>query len=102
MTTATDAAQSKAQEILKDRPGMVFRIAIQGGGCNGFRYDFSLTEPEQDDIVICEGIVTDPISNVYLVDAVLDFTSDNPFAQTFTLSNPQVQTTCGCGESFGF
>jgi len=82
-------------------PGKVFRIAIEGGGCSGFKYDFSVTDPEEDDIVIEGGIVTDPLSYTYLENSLLDFKYDL-FMSTFIVENPDVKTTCGCGESIGF
>ncbi len=100
----TEDAKHKAAEILDENPGKVFRIAIHGGGCSGFRYEFSLDEPTEDDVVIAESnehaIVTDMFSNMYLEGAVLGFRND-PFMQTFTIENPNATTQCGCGESFG-
>lgn len=105
MMTATMEAKTMVSVILDSNPGMVFRVSLQGGGCNGFKYDFQLTEREDDDIVIAESgdhmIVTDAISSMYLDGAILDF-KDDIFTKTFVLENPNVQTTCGCGASVGF
>jgi len=99
MLTATQEAQERVAMILEKKPGKVFRVFIKGGGCSGFRYGFDLTESEDDDIVVSEGIVTDPFSGMYLDNAILNFT-DDVFSQTFVLENPDAKTTCGCGESF--
>jgi iron-sulfur cluster assembly accessory protein len=101
MLTATENAIAQVATILSERPGKVFRVSIKGGGCSGFKYGFDLTERGEDDLIISEGIVTDHISGAYLDKAVLDFKND-VFSQTFVLENPDVKTTCGCGESFGF
>jgi len=104
MMSATQEAKMKAAEILDKNPGKVFRVAISGGGCSGFRYGFELTDREDDDIIVAEdgdhAIVTDTISILYLEGAVLDFKND-PFMAAFTINNPNVTTTCGCGSSFG-
>ena len=92
-------AVAKVQEITEKNPGMVFRVAIQGAGCAGFQYVFGVTEPEDDDIVVSEGIVTDQLSMMYLEEAELDF-KVNTFSQVFVVNNPNAKTTCGCGESF--
>ena len=101
MLTASQEAKTRVAMILSERPGKVFRVSIKGGGCSGFKYGFDLTESEDDDLIVAEGIVTDHISGAYLDQAVLDFKND-VFSQAFVLENPDVKTTCGCGESFGF
>ena len=99
--TVTPEAQSKALDILKDAgPDMVFRIAIKGGGCSGFQYEFLLDEKKDDDIIVDEGIVTDMISIQYLDGSVLEFEMQT-FSQLFVLKNPNEKTRCGCGSSFG-
>lgn len=103
MLTATQEAKVQVATILERNPGKVFRVSINGGGCSGFRYGFDLTDREEDDIVVAESgdyaIVTDMISSMYLEGAVLNF-KDDIFTKTFVLENPNVKTTCGCGESF--
>ena len=103
MLTATEQAQARVGAILEnpDYSGKVFRVAIAGGGCSGFKYEFDITEPEDDDIKVGEGIVTDPLSQMYLDGATLEYV-DDVFIQAFRVTNPQVKTTCGCGESIGF
>jgi iron-sulfur cluster insertion protein len=105
MMHATEEAQNKAAEIFVKNPGKVFRIAISGGGCSGFKNDFELTEREPDDIIVAEcgdsAIVTDVISQMYLEGAVLDFKND-PFMASFVLNNPNVKSSCGCGNSVSF
>ncbi len=104
MITATPEAKTQVATVLDKNPGKVFRVAIEGGGCSGFKYNFSLTEREEDDVIVAESgdhaIVTDYLSQMYLDGAVLHFKTDL-FMSSFILENPNVKTTCGCGESFG-
>ena len=98
---ATELAQTKVNEILADQPGKVFRVSIKGGGCNGFEYEFQVSDPEDEDVIVGEGVVTDFISHQYLVGSCLDF-EDTIFSKLFVLKNPNVKSSCGCGKSFGF
>ena len=101
----TPAAIEKVKDIIIDEndPGLGLRIAVQGGGCSGFQYAFSLDRPQQDDMVadLTEGVqlMIDAMSMMYLEGATLDF-KDDLNGQTFIISNPNAQTSCGCGSSF--
>ena len=97
--TATLAAKLKVDQILSENYGRVFRISIHGGGCSGLQYAFTLADPEDDDLVIAEGIVVDPISAMHIEESVLDYRLET-FSALFVLENPNART-CGCGKSFG-
>ena len=97
--TATLDAKKRIQEILSENSGKVFRISVSGGGCSGLQYAFDLTEPQDEDIVISEGIVVDPMSNLHIDGSVLDF-REEIFNHMFVLENQNMRT-CGCGKSFG-
>lgn len=106
MMIATDKAKVKVVEVLTKKPGCAFRVAIQGGGCNGFQYQFLLDEQiDDDDILIDEidgnKIVVDPMSAMYLENSTLDF-KEEIFSQMFVINNPNVSGTCGCGSSMSF
>lgn len=95
----TEAAQTRVNRVLDS--DNVFRVEIQGGGCTGFKYNFDITKSQEDDIYIGERVVVDPMSMMYLEGSTLDF-KDTIFSQSFVIDNPNVKTTCGCGESIGF
>jgi len=105
----TEAAQKRVELVLYgDGMGLapkpkdnVFRVEIQGGGCTGFKYNFDVTKSQEDDIYIGERVVVDPMSMMYLEGSTLDF-KETIFSQSFVIENPNVKTTCGCGESIGF
>jgi len=102
----TPAAVSKIEEILseEDEEGLGLRIAVQGGGCSGFQYGFSLDHPQQDDNVanLSENaqLMIDAMSMMYLEEATLDYKDDKLNGSAFLISNPNAKTTCGCGSSF--
>ena len=76
---------------------------VQGGGCSGFQYGFTIDEElNEDDFVIEDAeelIVTDSMSMQYLVGAVVNYKEDLSGSQ-FVIENPNAQSTCGCGSSF--
>ena len=59
----TDKALKQINQLLltKDK-GSFFRIAIKGGGCSGFQYDFSFDKNQQEDDLRHENVVIDKAS----------------------------------------
>ena len=102
----TDAAAEKIADILAEEsnPNMKLRTFVQGGGCAGFSYGFTLEEDQNDDdFVITKGNVTllvDAMSMQYLQGAKIDYREDL-MSSNFTIINPNASTQCGCGSSFG-
>ena len=84
--------------LAKDK-GSFFRIAIKGGGCSGFQYDFSFEKkPEADDLKF-NNILIDKKSAELLKGSEVDFVSEL-IGDSFKISNPQSKSSCGCGVSF--
>ena len=84
------------------RPVML-RVAVEGGGCSGFQYQFDLVEaPESDDATIERdgaAAVVDSMSAVLLKGSEIDFVDELAGAQ-FRINNPNAKSSCGCGVSF--
>ena len=105
MVTLTEQALNKLKQIIQsdDMPDAKIRIYVEGGGCAGFSYGFSIEEAEQeDDFVVSEkelDVLIDPISMSYLEGIVVDFKSDIN-GERFAIQNPKAASTCGCGSSF--
>lgn len=102
MITITESAQRKIQEILSEEsnPDLKVRAFVQGGGCSGFQYGFTLDEtidPDQDFEI--DGVLIDTMSMQYMTGATIDFKED-AMGASFVIDNPQATTTCGCGSSF--
>ena len=102
--TVSARAAKRISTILASEGGkMMLRLAVTGGGCSGFQYNFALDETRLDeDLFIEEGgakILIDPMSLDFLAGAEIDFT-DGLIGQAFKVNNPNATASCGCGTSF--
>ena len=95
-------AVEKIRQLISNKPeGTYFRIAVKGGGCSGFKYDFSFdTKIDQNDLKH-ENIVVDKSSLEMLKGSQVDF-SQELIGDSFKISNPKTKSSCGCGISFSF
>tara|TARA_Y100001935_G_C17016332_1_gene365548 strand:- start:160 stop:477 length:318 start_codon:yes stop_codon:yes gene_type:complete len=96
----TDKAIKQINNLLsKKDKGSFFRIAIKGGGCSGFQYDFSYDlKPSEDDLVQ-NNILIDKQSADLLKGSEIDYV-DELIGESFKITNPQTKSSCGCGVSF--
>jgi iron-sulfur cluster insertion protein len=107
MTTAitlTERAAARIRDIVTAEPGKsALRIAVQGGGCSGFQYEFALADAaNSEDLVVTRDGATaliDPVSQIYMAGSEIDFV-DELLGQSFKIHNPQATASCGCGTSF--
>lgn len=103
MITITEAAQAKISEVLAEEPKSKLRMFIQGGGCAGFSYGFTIDdEQSEDDFEFTAGsssVLVDSLSLQYLEGSVVDY-KDDLEGSRFSISNPKASSTCGCGSSF--
>mgnify|MGYP006082111419 CR=1 FL=1 len=99
------SAVAKVRALVEEEgcPGLKLRVFVTGGGCSGFQYGFSFDEiqNEDDTLVNKDGIsvVVDSLSFQYLVGSQLDYQEGLEGAR-FVVTNPNANTTCGCGASF--
>ena len=100
MIKITNKAYKRISSIEKEDPNHYLRVYVQGGGCSGFKYGFSLDYKSKEDIELEKLVIIDPVSLLYLDGSVLDYETSLQ-GELFTISNPNVKSTCGCGESFG-
>jgi len=96
----TDKALKQINNLLsKKDKGSFFRIAIKGGGCSGFQYEFTIDSSKTDDDLSYENILIDKISADLLKGSEIDYISELIGSQ-FKITNPQSKSSCGCGVSF--
>jgi iron-sulfur cluster assembly accessory protein len=102
--TLSDRAARRISAILaREAGGTMLRLAVTGGGCSGFQYNFALDEARLEDDLVLEKdgatVLIDPVSLDFLVGAEIDFT-DDLIGQAFKINNPNATSSCGCGTSF--
>ena len=95
------AVERVNQLIAKKPSGTFFRIAVKGGGCSGFKYDFSFDNKLDEADLKHENIVVDKSSLQLLKGSLVDFTEEL-IGESFKISNPKTKSSCGCGISFSF
>ena len=104
----TPRAVEQIARIIASEDGNVFRLAVLGGGCSGFQYQFSLDDAPHDDDVILQYRTASDDEVVAVIDSMsLDFISggqldflDELAGQYFQVNNPNASAGCGCGTSF--
>jgi iron-sulfur cluster insertion protein len=102
MITITESAQQRIQAILAEENNPILRVRafVQGGGCSGMQYGFTLDEStDPDDDFEVSGVLVDSMSMQYLTGAIIDYRED-AMGANFVIDNPNAQTSCGCGSSF--
>ena len=96
----TDNALKQIGNLLsKKDKGSFFRIAIKGGGCSGFQYEFTFDQSMDKDDLNFENILIDKASADLLKGSEIDYVSEL-IGEQFKITNPQTKSSCGCGVSF--
>jgi len=100
MINLTETAKNQISEVLSDGSGKYVRAFVQGGGCSGFNYGFTIEEDKEEDDFVIDQLIIDSMSMQYFENATIDYTSDKLKGSQFVISNPNAKSTCGCGSSF--
>jgi len=99
------SAVTKLRELLaeENNPNVKLRVFVQGGGCSGMQYGFTLDEVQNEDDFDFDytdvKVLVDSISMTYLQNANIRW-NDDIMGASFVIDNPNAETTCGCGSSF--
>ena len=96
----TNRAKEQIEKIIdEDQLKKFFRISVKGGGCSGFKYDFSFeNEVDKKDIVFGKAII-DKTSLDIIAGSTIDFQKEM-IGESFVINNPKASSSCGCGLSF--
>lgn len=102
--SVTDSAAKRIAFLAAKEPKPVMmRVAVLGGGCSGFQYNFSFEEQRnEDDLLIEQGgasVLVDSTSLELLKGSQLDYVEEMVGA-AFQVNNPNATSSCGCGNSF--
>jgi len=89
--------------VATEADGACLRVAVQGGGCSGFSYVFSIDAKQTaEDLVVSRDGVTvlvDDMSLQYMQGSEIDWV-DDLIGASFQIKNPNATANCGCGTSF--
>ena len=95
-------AVEKIDQLIGKKPsGTFFRIAVKGGGCSGFKYDFTFDNKVDANDLTQQNIVIDKSSLEMLKGSQVDYAHEL-IGSSFKISNPKTKSSCGCGISFSF
>lgn len=105
MITLTPKASAELQRILVSRgksPTTGLRLAVTKGGCAGWQYQMSISEPQPGDVVVEENaarvlLAADSLERLHGCE--VDYSDDLTDAG-FKIHNPRAVRSCGCGTSF--
>ena len=103
----TESAKRQISNLLAKNPGKyAVSLAVLGGGCAGFKYDWGFVDTAEqvnkDDVMIewADGrCVVDSMSMLYVAGTKVDW-REEVFGSQFEITNPNATGGCGCGESF--
>ena len=102
--TLTEAAAKQIRSQIAGRgKGLGLRIVVKNVGCSGFAYTYDIADDLRDGECVFEehgaSLVVDAKTLAFVDGARLDFATEG-LKQAFKVENPNVDSTCGCGESF--
>ena len=95
----TDSAKNQIEKITKSEAKKYFRIAVQGGGCSGYKYNFSFDNNLEKDDILFDRAIIDKASLEIISGSTVDFKKEM-IGESFTINNPKATSSCGCGLSF--
>ena len=95
----TNSAKVQIEKITKNGEKKYFRISVQGGGCSGFKYNFSFDDKIEKDDILFNKAVIDKQSLDIIAGSTVDFKKEM-IGESFSINNPKASASCGCGLSF--
>ncbi len=103
VTVSGNAAERIAALTSAEGPQIMFRIAVNGGGCSGFQYDFTFDDTRTGDDILIEQdgakVLIDQASLEFIGGSIVDYI-EGLMGAHFEIRNPNAKSSCGCGTSF--
>ena len=96
----TDRAKEQIEKIItEDQLKKFFRISVKGGGCSGFKYDFSFDDKvDSKDIVFGKAVIDK--TSLDIISCSIIYFKKEMIVESFVINNPKASSSCGCGLSF--
>tara|TARA_B100000945_G_scaffold320301_1_gene329910 strand:+ start:1860 stop:2177 length:318 start_codon:yes stop_codon:yes gene_type:complete len=96
----TETAKKEIERIISEKSKKTyFRISVKGGGCSGFKYNFSFDDKIKPEDKIFEKTIIDNSSLKIISGSIVDFKKEL-IGNSFVINNPKASSSCGCGLSF--
>jgi iron-sulfur cluster assembly protein len=103
ITLTVAAAEQIRSQIAKRGKGVGLRVGVRNVGCSGFAYTYEIVDDLSADDLFVEGhgakLMVGSKSLAFIDGSCFDFVSEG-MNKVFKVDNPNVDSTCGCGESF--
>ena len=100
MINLTENAKEHLKSLLTEQSKKFVRLAVKGGGCAGFEYQWTFEdEQEEEDELVEDILLIDEICEPYLKGLTVDFKKEI-WGSGFEFDNPTSKSSCGCGTSF--
>ena len=103
IVTVTDSAKKHMEKILSKEGKPFVKLSVKGGGCAGFTYNWNAvdTVDDNDEIInLSNGkFAIDGVGLMYVMGTTIDY-KEEVFG-SYSITNPNAKSSCGCGESFG-
>ena len=96
----TETARKEIERIISEKSKKTyFRISVKGGGCSGFKYDFSFDNDIDKKDFVFGKVLIDQASLDIISGSTIDFKKEM-IGESFVINNPKAESSCGCGLSF--
>jgi len=96
----TKEANKQIKKIISEQDkNSYFRISVEGGGCSGFKYNFSFDKKIEIDDILFDLTIIDKNSLEIINGSVVNYKKEM-IGSSFTIENPKATSSCGCGLSF--
>ncbi len=96
----TESAKKEIDRVVSEKGiKTYFRISVQGGGCSGFKYNFSFDDKINSNDSVFNKTLIDKNSLKIIDGSIVDFKKEL-IGNSFVINNPKASSSCGCGLSF--
>jgi iron-sulfur cluster assembly protein len=103
ITLTENAAKQIRKQLAKRGKGLALRVGVKKSGCSGFSYTFDYADELRADDRVFEShdasVAVDASSLPFIDGSRIDFVKEG-LNDSFRFDNPNIDSTCGCGESF--
>ena len=99
LTLTPQAKEYMSQQLVMAEKNYVL-LEVKGGGCSGFKYEWTYVEDETKGTLIDNILVLDAMAEMFVFGCTVDYVRELG-GNYLVVKNPNAKAACGCGESFG-